>query len=302
MDSIFPNSQQTLSSNMDSIFLRLLSTPTALALMDSAGYIFVILPSLPGFYSSTTGSDSATSPGVSVTRPCISGTYNNQTGSVGPCKLCSRGLKNSGNDSVSCAICDASSFCPLGSTDDVSYTALVSVVQALSYPTSPESVIFDDILIQNMFRLGTSGHCVVVSPLFWALIVTGLAIMILLLMAGLKLCIKHPHGKKARKYLKHVFKQTDFVGEGELWVGGLASFAIVVLVSFAYSFSNSYLNQYPIENVGNSNFACDRSIRNAKFDTSLQSLGIPATENEQTMFDLLNEQTFKCHALRTSIG
>ena len=30
-------------------------------------------------------------------------------------------------------------------------------------------------------------------------------------------------------------------GEGEFWVGGLAPFAVVVLASFAYSFSSEFL-------------------------------------------------------------
>ncbi|CAF1373622.1 unnamed protein product [Adineta ricciae] len=51
--------------------------------------------------------------------------------------------------------------------------------------------------------------------------------------------------------------------------------AIVVLVSFAFTFSNGYLNQYPVETETLSSFACDTSIRNAKFDTNLLPLSIP---------------------------
>jgi hypothetical protein len=84
-------------------------------------------------------------------------------------------------------------------------------------------------------------------------------------------------------------------GEGELWVGGLVSFAIIVLVSFAFAFSSGYLGQYPVETAGPSNFACDTTIRNSKFDTSLLSLAIPPSDNEQIMFNLLNSQTFSLH-------
>ena len=91
---------------------------------------------------------------------------------------------------------------------------------------------------------------------------------------------------------KLIFRHTDLIGEGEYWVGGLISFCIIVLVCFSYSFSNQYYNQYPIEESSDSYFACDLTMRNAKFDTNLQSLAIPVDHEEQEMFDLLNEQSF----------
>jgi hypothetical protein len=78
-------------------------------------------------------------------------------------------------------------------------------------------------------------------------------------------------------------------------VGGLVSVAIIALVSFAFAFSAGYSMQYPSEKVGPSSFACDTDIRNAKFDTSLLSLSIPPSEEEQVMFDLLDEQQFHLH-------
>ena len=58
----------------------------------------------------------------------------------------------------------------------------------------------------------------------------------------------------------------------------------------AYVFAFRYLNQYPAEKVGPSTFACDTTIRNAKFSSSLQSLSVPLSDVEQTIFDILNEQ------------
>jgi ribosomal protein S8 len=60
----------------------------------------------------------------------------------------------------------------------------------------------------------------------------------------------------------------------------------------AYAFALSYLNQYPSEEVGPSTFACDSTIRNAQFDSRLQALAVPVSEEEQTIFDLLNNQNF----------
>jgi hypothetical protein len=108
----------------------------------------------------------------------------------------------------------------------------------------------------------------------------------------LKYFTKNPQGKRLRKVLKCFFRHTDLIGEGELWVGGLASFSVLVLVTFAVVFSNHYVKQYPIETSSDFSFACDTSIRNAKFQTSVQSLAIPLTDADQTMFDLLNHQEF----------
>lgn len=60
----------------------------------------------------------------------------------------------------------------------------------------------------------------------------------------------------------------------------------------AYGFAISYLYQYPAEDVGPSNFACDTTIRNAKYESNLKSLAIPASDTEQTIFDMLDQQNF----------
>ena len=60
----------------------------------------------------------------------------------------------------------------------------------------------------------------------------------------------------------------------------------------AYNFAISYLNQYPSEKVGPSTFACDETIRNAKFESSLKSLAVPESEVEQVMFEMLDDQEF----------
>jgi hypothetical protein len=80
-----------------------------------------------------------------------------------------------------------------------------------------------------------------------------------------------------------------------MWIGGLISAAIIVLAVSAYYFSNAYLRQYPIESVThNSSFACDVTLRNAKFTTTTQKRWDPArsTKASQPMFDLLDAQPF----------
>ena len=60
----------------------------------------------------------------------------------------------------------------------------------------------------------------------------------------------------------------------------------------AYTFALKYLNQYPAEKVGPSTFACDTTIRNAKFSSSLQSLSTPMSDDGQTIFDILIGQNW----------
>ncbi len=66
----------------------------------------------------------------------------------------------------------------------------------------------------------------------------------------------------------------------------------MVIAIFAYTFSSGFMHQYPIESAGNATFACDPTLRNAKFSTSMQSLGTPVLDEEQTLFDMLDNQQF----------
>jgi hypothetical protein len=284
--SIYPNNHQLLPISFSPIFINIISSPSSLSLIDDKGNILILNPTLPGYYPSIENIGSM--PIYSSPSPCLPGTYKNETG-IHDCILCPTGTKNPGNSSLKCISCLLNSFCPLGSVSDISKSSLKTIMQVIPYPKSPESTIFDEILIQNMFSIG-SGRCLVISPIFWTLIVGGLSIIMIIIMGILKLYISHPRSKRIRYRLKCLFKHTDLINEGELWIGGLASFCVIILVCFAYLFSNSFLKQYPLEKTTNSYFACDLSLRNAKFQTNIQSLSIPVTESEQEIFYLLNNQ------------
>ncbi|CAF3753530.1 unnamed protein product [Rotaria sp. Silwood1] len=285
--SIFPNYHQLLPENFSPIFLNMISSSISLTLMDSSGNLLIFNPTPPGFYPSIPATGSV--PFITFPESCPLGMYKNQTG-INDCILCPTGTKNSGNATVQCTPCASGAFCPLGSVSETSQSALKIIEQVIAYPKSSDTTIFDEILIQNMFHIG-SGHCLLISPLFWTLIVAGLAILVVISMGILKFFIRHHTCTQIRKRVQWIFKKTDLIGEGELWVGGLISFSVVVLVSFAYAFSNAYLKQYPIESSTDFYFACHRSIRNAKFQTHLQTLAVPPPETERKMFDLLNEQS-----------
>ncbi|CAF4636497.1 unnamed protein product, partial [Rotaria sp. Silwood2] len=54
--------------------------------------------------------------------------------------------------------------------------------------------------------------------------------------------------------LRCIFRQADLIGEGEFWVGGLASFAVIVLIIYGFWFGTTFVNLYPMETSGDVNF------------------------------------------------
>ena len=193
------------------------------------------------------------------------------------------------NTSV-CIPCSNGSFCPLASVNDVNLTFYQSINTAYPYPESPASTNFDDIIITNTFQLPSSDNrCLIVSPMFWTLLVLAIVGVVLIIM-GILYWI--PSGREHFQCLTHVFRRADIVGEGELWVGGLMSFAIVVLISFGFWFGSVYSKQYPIETAGDATFTCDKSLRNAKFTSSLQLLAVLRKQEEETIFTLLDQQNW----------
>ncbi|CAF1594598.1 unnamed protein product [Adineta ricciae] len=256
--------------------------------LDERRNIIIFLSTPSGFYPSIR--DTGTIASVTEPKPCLPGTYKNRSG-ITDCVLCPNGTKNPGDFTTYCVSCSPKSFCSLGSADEVPESALQTTFQVLAYPKSPESTIFEEILLENTFNIHP-GRCLLVSPLFWTLIAASIALIIMIIVVFLKFFIKHPKSKRIGKLLTCLFKHTDLINEGELWVGGLASFSIVVLVCFAHVFSHQYYKQYPIETSSDSFFACDLSLRNAKFETNVQSLSVPHSFTEQEMFDLMNTQEF----------
>ncbi|CAF3115372.1 unnamed protein product [Rotaria sp. Silwood2] len=293
--AVIPNAQQPIPSTINSKLIRIVSTPASLAILDTSGGVILILAESSGYYPSTDTSNSpvaAAMPVVSHSTKCIGGTYKPNTG-VHPCILCPSGSRNPGTIAgTSCMTCSSNSFCPLGAVYEINSTLLTSISQAYAYPRLPEMDVFEDILLHNMFSLGLTGHCLVVSPIFWILILLLIFLVLLLGMASLNWFVEPEKRDRLLTIIKNIFQRTDLIGEGELWMGGLASIAIVLITVMAYAFAISYLNQYPSEKVGPSTFACDTTIRNAKFQSSLQALAVPISDEEQPMFNLLNEQNF----------
>jgi hypothetical protein len=294
--SIFPNIQQTLTNTFGPILLSFAATQNGtLVMLDSDGNYYILLPSPAGFFS---GSSSGMS---STLSQCICGTYSSDL-NIFPCSLCPPGTTTGGlTGQSSCIPCENDSFCPLGAAfGNISPSSylLTNINQRRAYPVSPQSVRFDNILMQNMLKISgsMSSHCLVVSPLFWAIIVISFGVFVWIIMFISKHYVTNPIGMKTRQKLKRILKKTDLIGEGEMVVGGLLSFSILVLIVFAYAFSTSYLYRYPIEQVsGNFNLGCDTTLTNAQFTSNLMATSITPSDEEEPIFALLNAQPFKLY-------
>ncbi|UJR17271.1 hypothetical protein I4U23_004166 [Adineta vaga] len=289
--AIFPNIQQTLSPTFGPILISFdVTLNGTVVLLDSQGNYYLLLPSPTGSFSD---SSSRTSSSSSL---CIPGTFTSKT-NILPCSLCAPNSTTNGLEGQSsCVPCTNNSFCSLGAAFgniDILSSILKNVNQARAYPVSPQSIRFDNILIENMFVINYSStsRCLVRSPLFWALIVILVGLFVWIIMFIFKRHVQHPLGKKTHQQMERFLKKTDLIGEGEMVIGGLFSFAILVLVIFAYAFSNSYFQRYPIENVYEDvYFACDESMTNAQFSSGLMPIGIPPDDLEEPMFTLLDTQ------------
>ncbi|CAF0997256.1 unnamed protein product [Adineta steineri] len=288
----FPNIQQRLPPTINSRFIQMISTPSSLAILGVNSEILLLLPSPPGYVSSTTLAATDSIFIVSESMMCMPGTFKNNS-SIFPCSLCPSGTRNPSNLApISCITCSSDTFCPIGSVSDVNKSFLYPRSQAHVYPRSPDIIVFDEILLQNMFSTSVNELCIFISPLFWVLIVIGIVIIILAIMGIIKRWVQHPVAHKVRYHVKNIFRQADLIHEGEMWMGGLLSFAVIVLLIFAYTFSVAFYREYPSENSGPSTFTCGETIRNVKYESGLQSLSIPASHDEQPMLDLLNEQNY----------
>ena len=212
--AVIPNTQQPVPSTINSQLIRLVSTPSSLAVLDVDGGVILILSEAPGYYASTDTTNSpiaAAMPVVSHSTTCIGGTYKSDTG-VHPCVLCPSGSRNPGSTAAtSCINCSSSNFCPLGAVYEIDPSFLVTQSQAYAYPRAPEMNVFEDILLNNMFSLGSTGHCLVVSPMFWTLILLFIIAVLLVGMASLNWCVQEVRRDQWRSTIKNIFLRTDLV-------------------------------------------------------------------------------------------
>jgi hypothetical protein len=212
--AIIPNSQQPLPSTINSILIRTVSTPQSLAVLDTAGGVMLILAEPPGYYASTDITNSpvaASMPFISYPAICIPGTYKFDTG-VHRCVLCPSGSRNPGYiAATSCINCSPTRFCPLGAVYDMDSTSTASLSQTYAYPRSPDMVVFEDILLINMFSLGFSTHCLIGSPMFWTLILLGIFLLAAIIIVLMNWYVHPRKSEQWRTKIKNIFRSTDLV-------------------------------------------------------------------------------------------
>ena len=212
--AVIPNSQQPLPSTINGKFIRLISTPKDIAILDPAGGAMLILSEQAGFYPSTDIFHSpvaAAMPVISHPTPCIGGMYKVDAG-IHPCVLCPAGTRRAMFDpATNCTTCSLDGYCPLGAISEVDNASLTSVSQAVAYPRSPELMVYEDLLINNMVTFGSTAHCRRVSPMFWTVILAGIALVIILAMASLSFCVKEPKRTEWRTNMKKVLLRADLV-------------------------------------------------------------------------------------------
>jgi hypothetical protein len=198
--------------------------------------------------------------------------------------------------------CSNDSFCPLASIKEVPKSSFKSLSQAYAYPKSASSSSFDDILMENTFYLQASPRrCLLISPLFWSLIVLCISFLIIMIMGIL---YHLPSGKKHFQRLECIFRHSDLIGNGEMWFGGLISFAMIVLIIYSFLFGSFFVDKYPIETSTDASFACDPSLRNTQFSSALQLLATIKSEEEEAIFTMLDEQAFNMtiHFIQTGFN
>ena len=182
-------------------------------------------------------------------------------------------------------------FCPLGATDEINLTEFKSYIQTYSYPDSPVIDDYDDLLLLNFFPTSLKFSCFLNTPLLWTVMSTVLCVVVWLTMCLIKR--RRPTSADFyRQRVKTIFKHTDLIGEGERWIGGLASVVIFTIIIYCSIFAYFYFYSYPIETTDPVGKACDETKRNSKFDNALQ-LPLPGTDGTYwKIFDMLDQQPF----------
>jgi len=299
---IFPNNQQQLDSwsfkNPALILVSLWQLWNSLIILMNTKKVLIILSSEAGSYADPLLYSWFDNPWVWIglrnrrhgeqsATVCWPGMYKEKE-NILPCKICPTKTK-SGENSTTCFPCNQSSFCPLASAGESHIDDMIDKHEKTNFPRTIGSTQYEDILLTNMFYIAASSRCILISPLFWTLIVTSIGMLVLFIIGILKF---FPKSHRHRTMIKQIFRQTDFIGQGEFWIGGLMSFSLFVLLIFAFLFTNEYVSLYPIEEANDPTRACDPKLRNSQFDTSLKLLTATRSDEDKIIFDMLDKQPF----------
>ncbi|CAF1403307.1 unnamed protein product [Adineta ricciae] len=293
IENTFPNNQQEIVNNHKIPFIyELISVKEnyfgIVIYYTKANWYFLLMPLeiVEGYFMSgfNLDSDYYDTYQLGKISICPSGMYRNSNQLIGHCSLCPSGEKSPSDGKAQCEKCENIKKClSLGTiSEEYEYE---NVIQIVNYPSTSDSNSFDDIILSNIFHF----RCILYSPIFWMFIILSISLILLI---SIIIASYFPSTFRYRLTILQIFSQIDLIGEGHLWIGGIASCGIFVLIIFSTLFSIEYLHLYPIENSKYSSFSCDSHVLNAKFRSGLQLLALPKSDEERPIFDLLDEQQF----------
>jgi hypothetical protein len=220
--SSFPTAQQSMYSMLTGrILLMTASYAGSVIFMDSNGQVYIILPSSSGYYTQTNVGNTL-GPGIyfSSSALCSDGTFSNGfTGGkylFDTCQPCPQGTFRSTATNITggCVPCNtALYFCPFGAVAEVPLSYIDQISQAVAFPQSPDLTGFEDILLLNMFNTNFQTNCLVTTPFFWTLIMLGVAAIILITMAIIRLSGKC---ENFRTKIESIFRHLDIIKGGQV--------------------------------------------------------------------------------------
>ena len=107
---------------------------------------------------------------ISTFESCPLRTQRNSS-SWGPCFICPENAKSASVLTCEPCLITNTSWCFRAAIEEIEMGNLTSHVQAYPYPESSDSTEYDDLLLSNMFQLSTENlYCLLLSPIFWAMI------------------------------------------------------------------------------------------------------------------------------------
>lgn len=227
---------------------------------------------------------------------CLPGTYKSQWGS-NPCELCPVRTVNNGSSGIDCDPCggeneSSSTICFRGAGRRLNRQRWLDREQAEAFPDSPDWTEFDDVLLNHVFRIASmsDSRCLSVAPIFWGSIAIAVGVLLFLVIVLLGCWSKMV---RSQTLIKRFFTHLDLIGEGELWLGGLVTLSIFVLIALTCKFSASFSALYPFERISAEtveSISCDSNLINAKFSSALKLLSTRKNREEKPIFDMLDGQ------------
>lgn len=267
----------------------LLANSGAMVVVQDGLAALIIHSNPPGFFSELNGFYPDTDIFHTQPKRCLTGTHRNSS-SWGPCFICPPNMKSALGLTCDPCVTTQMSRCFLAAIEEIELGNLTSHTQAYPYPESSGSTEYDDLLLSNMFQLSTdNARCLLLSPVFWAIIS---CLVCMILVQVVFFCVKR---NMAPKFLLNVFSRENLINTENIYARVFLSTCFSIFMIFLGLLSFTFAHRYPIERTTLGlwrHVVCDSTLVNSKFSSSLQLLSQLKTEEEKSIFDMLDQQNF----------